>query len=111
MLVFLLVAVAVLWYVAAPLLRHDAAERERVVSANSEAVDLQSRHAMLLGALTDLEEDRGTGKIDDDDYERLKTDLSGRAIDVIKKMDELAARPPAAPPGPRSLHTSGDKPA
>ena len=95
-------------YVAAPLLREDAAEAERIVAANSEAVDLQSRHAMLLGALADLEEDRSTGKLDDADYERLKADLSGKAVDVMKKMDELAARPAPPPPGPRPLST-GDE--
>ena len=47
-LVLLALALAVLWFVAAPLLREDAAESERVVSARSEAVELQSRHAMAL---------------------------------------------------------------
>ena len=37
-------ALGVLWFVAAPLLRSDAAESERVVSAESEAVELHSRH-------------------------------------------------------------------
>jgi len=108
-LIFLAVAIAVLWYVAAPLLRVDAAESERVVSANSEAVDLQSRHAMLIAALADLEEDRSTAKIDDADYEHLKADLSSKAIDVLKKMDALENRPPEPPAGPRLLDPTGDK--
>jgi cytochrome c-type biogenesis protein CcmI len=109
MLLFVAVAAAVLWFVAAPLLREDAAESERIVAANSEAVDLQSRHAMLIGALADLEEDRSTGKVDDADYDHLKTDLSGKAIAVLKKMDALANRPPEPPPGPRRLEPTGDK--
>jgi len=108
-LAFLALAAAVLWYVASPLLREDAAESERIVSANSEAVELQSRHAMLLAALADLEEDRATGKLDDSDYEQLEADLSRSAIDVMRKIDELEARPPAGPPGPRSLGPAGDE--
>jgi len=108
-LLFVAVAAAVLWYVAAPLLRKDAAESERLVSANSEAVDLQSRHAMLIAALSDLEEDRSTGKLDDEDYERLKVELSGKTIEVMKKMDALANRPPEPPPGPRRLDPTADK--
>ena len=109
--VLIALALVVLWLVAAPLLREDAAEAERVVSAHSEEIDLQSRHAMLLTSLADLDEDRATGKLDDEDYEQLQADLSSRAIEVMKKMDELAERPVAAPPGPRPVDSSGNGPA
>lgn len=105
--VLIVLAVAVLWFVAAPLLRSDALEHERVVSAESEAVELQSRHAMLLASLADLEEDRGTGKLSDEDYERLKESLTSRAIEVMKKIDALPE--PGLPPlGPRSLDSGGE---
>ena len=97
----ILLALAVLAFVAAPLLRSDSAESERVVSAESEAVELQSRHAMLLGALGDLEEDLGTGKLSDEDYEQLHEQLTGEAIDVMKKIDALPEPDTAAPLGPR----------
>ncbi|NIM00927.1 MAG: hypothetical protein GTN89_08505 [Acidobacteria bacterium] len=103
----ILLAAAVLWFVAAPLLRSDALERERVVSAESEAVELQSRHAMLLASLADLEEDRGTGKLSDEDYERLKESLTSRAIEVMKKIDALP-EPGPAPLGPRPLDSGGE---
>ena len=99
----LLLAAGVLAYVAAPLMHPDAAEIERVVSANSEEVDLHSRHAMLIASLADLEEDRSTGKIDDGDYERLHADLSGRAIEVLKKIDALAEKPKSPRLGPRPV--------
>jgi hypothetical protein len=101
-------ALAVLWFVAAPLLRSDAAESERVVSAESEAVDLQSRHAMLLASLADLEEDRATGKLSDEDYERLHESLASRAVEVMKKIDNLPDPSAATPLGPRALDTGGD---
>lgn len=110
-LVFLFIAVGILWFVVAPLLREDATESERVVSAESEAVELQSRHAMALGALADLEEDRSTGKLDDEDYERLKERLTASAVDVLKKIDALPDKPAGPQLGPRPLDTPGDKPA
>ena len=107
-LVLIALALAVLWFVAAPLLRSDAAESERVVSAESAAVELQSRHAMLLASLGDLEEDRATGKLSDEDYEQMHTELTNRAIETLKKIDALPE--PTADPhlGPRALDTGSD---
>ncbi len=107
--VLIVLALAVLWFVASPLLRSDAAESERVVSAESEAVELQSRHAMLLAALADLEEDRSTGKLTDEDYARLHESLTSRAVEVLKKIDALPETE-TVPLGPRALE-HGDKPA
>ncbi len=108
-LALIVLALAVLWFVAAPLLRSDAAESERVVSAESEAVELQSRHAMLLASLADLEEDRATGKLDDEDYDELHELLTVQAVDILKKIDALPDPAAAAAPlGPRPLDTSGD---
>jgi len=101
-------ALGVLWFVAAPLLRSDAAESERVVSAESEAVELHSRHEMLLASLADLEEDRATGKLSDEDYEQLHESLTVRAIEVMKRIDALPEPGTAPPPGPRALDPSGD---
>ncbi len=108
--VLIVLALAVLWFVAAPLLRSDAAESERLVSAESAAVELHSRHAMLLASLGDLEEDRATGKLDDPDYEELHEALTVQAIDVLKKIDALPDPHAAAVVvGPRSLDTGGDE--
>jgi hypothetical protein len=109
-LVLIVLALAVLWFVAAPLLRSDAAESERLVSAESAAVELQSRHTMLLASLADLEEDRATGKLDDADYEELHESLTVQAVDVLKKIDTLPdPRAAAAPLGPRPLDTGSDE--
>ena len=56
--------------------------------------------------MRDLEDDRTTAKIDDADYEEMRTRLSAEAIEVMRAMDELkderdtateAARKAAAP--------------
>jgi hypothetical protein len=85
-------ALAAAAFVLAPLFRADAREAERVSRAMSEEQDLGARHAMALSALRDLEEDRGTGKIGDADYEAMKAKLSAQAIELMKALDAIAAR-------------------
>ncbi len=84
-------ALTVAVVVLAPLFRPDAKEAERVSSALSVEQDLSARHAMALAALRDLEDDRATGKIGDADYAASKAQLSGRAVELMKRLDGLAA--------------------
>jgi hypothetical protein len=83
----LLVAVVVL----APLFRPDAQEAERVSNALSIEQDLNTRHEMAIAGLRDLEEDRQTGKIGDADYAALRAKLEARAVELMKRLDGLAA--------------------
>lgn len=83
----LFVAVVVL----APLFRPDAREAERVSNALSTEQDLNTRHAMALAGLRDLEDDHQTGKIGDADYAALRTKLEARAVELMKSLDGLAA--------------------
>lgn len=87
--VAVLAASATAW-VLAPLFRDDAAAAERVASVLSEAEDLQSQREMALSALRDLEDDRATGKIGDADYEDLRSRLTARAVDILRRIDALA---------------------
>ena len=70
-------------FIVAPLLRADATVAERRQDNLGEERDLQARHATLLASLRDLEEDRATDKLDADDYDRLKHELSVQAIEVM----------------------------
>ena len=85
------VAIAVLMFVFAPLL---TAPRRRASDAASldnlnEARELQSRQDMLLASIKDLEDDRATDKIGEDDYRRLHERLSAEAIEVLQRLDVL----------------------
>lgn len=82
---------ATLAFVAAPLLRKDAAEAERIVTQASEEMELQSQHDMLLAALKDLEEDWATEKIADDDYKQMHDRLAAKAVETMKRLDQLQA--------------------
>jgi len=83
----LVVAVLVL----APLFRPGALEAERVSGLLSKEQDLDTRRAMALSALRDLEDDRQTGKIGDADYAAIKAKLEARAVELMKSLDALAA--------------------
>lgn len=106
----LIVAGLVGIYVLAPLFRADAAEAERISSAVSEERDLESRREMLVAALKDLEDDRATSKVDQQDYTRAKTELSNETIEIMKQLDALkearAKSSPVALPKPKA-DTSG----
>lgn len=106
----LVLAALVVYYIVAPLFRADAAEAERISSAVSEERDLQSRREMLMAALKDLEDDRATGKVDQKDYSQLKTELSTEAIEIMKQLDAMgearAKSSPVALPTPKT-DTSG----
>ena len=84
-------ALTVATVVLAPLFRPDAQEAERASNVLSNEQDLNTRHAMALAALRDLEDDRQTGKIGDADYEALKARLEARAVTLMKSLDGLAA--------------------
>lgn len=86
--VALLAATAAAW-VLAPLFRHDAATAERVATELSEAQDLESQREMALAALRDLEDDRATGKIGDADYDDLRSRLTARAVEILRRIDAL----------------------
>ena len=86
----LLIVVAAAVYVAAPLLRDNAMEsEERPEAAIGELRALHERQEMLLASLKDLEDDRATDKLDEQDYERIKSELSGQAIEVMQRIDAL----------------------
>ena len=56
-------------------------------------------------ALKDLDDDRATAKIDDDDYNELHDRLTLQAVEVMKRLDEIdqdeaaERRRPVAVPG------------
>ena len=84
-------ALAAAAYVLAPLFRSDAAEAERAARALSAEEDLHARYAMAVAALRDLEDDRATGKIGDEDYAAQEAELQARALELMKRIDEHAA--------------------
>lgn len=88
-------------YVLAPLRRPDAAEAERVGAAESALRDAHSRHEQILAALRDLEDDRATAKVGDDDYASMRAQLTAQAVEIMQRIDELEER--QRDPAPRAV--------
>lgn len=88
-----LLGLAAVAFVLAPLLRRDALDAgERNEPALDELRELHARQQMLLASLKDLEDDRATDKIGDEDYERIKARLSSQAIEVMRRLDAAEAQ-------------------
>lgn len=66
---------------------------EPAVAQPDEVLELEARRQDLLRGLKDIEMDHAMGKITDEDRERLKADLEGRAVRVLAAIDERS--PPA----------------
>lgn len=91
--------VALLIYVAYPLLREGAEgvvdetlrnERERLLAEKEE----------ILAGLKDIEMDYRMGKLSDEDYKNIRTDFEFRAVKVLKRLEKLPdGKAPPADPG------------
>lgn len=88
----ILLAAAAAAFILAPLFRSDAAMEERRTRSLSEEEALAGEREMTMAALRDLDDDRATGKIGDEDYASAKAQLTERAIDLMKRLDAVQSR-------------------
>ncbi|HEX4560524.1 MAG TPA: hypothetical protein VH113_01720, partial [Gemmatimonadales bacterium] len=92
----LLAALAV-WVVLDPVLRPRAPEVP--VDTGVDPDDDLSPRAVALRALAEIEFDRATGKLSEDDYESLKARYTRDAVTALRAGDQPSApRAPAPPP-------------
>lgn len=83
----ILLAVGVVLYILEPVFSGQRAPLYDGVEEYDEAV---ARRRIALTALRDLEYDRATGKVDGDDYDLLKAELSREALRHLEAQEELA---------------------
>jgi hypothetical protein len=86
------IVVLVAWFVTAPL--RGRPSRNTDDPAEAELADLEARKEAKYRQIRDAEADHASGKLDDEDFQRLDRELRGEAIDILKKLDRL--RPPKA---------------
>jgi len=70
--------------------------------SNQERVDLELEREILLSSLAELEVDRVRDKLAAQDYDRLKATDERRLLQVLEKLDALAAQEAAEPSGRRA---------
>jgi hypothetical protein len=83
------IVVWVAWFVTAPLRRRPSARREDPVTA--ELADLAARKQAKYRQIRDAEADHAAGKLTDEDFRRLDTELRADAIEILKRIDRLRA--------------------
>jgi hypothetical protein len=82
----LAIALLVIWVVFEPLL---GAPRPGLMIPEPDAVE-ETRRGMALIALKEIEFDRETGKLSDDDYEMLKERYSAEALNALTEEEHAA---------------------
>jgi hypothetical protein len=78
-------------FVVAPLRRR--AGSESAPAENPELADLEARKEALYRQIRDAELDREQGKLSRADWERLDAELRREAIALLKRIDDVNARP------------------
>jgi hypothetical protein len=84
------IVVLVAWFVTAPLRDREPAREDDPGAA--ELADLEARKAAKYRQIRDAETDHAAGKLTNEDFRRLDTELRAEAIDILKKIDRLRQR-------------------
>ena len=84
------IVVLVAWFVTAPLRERHSVQVEDPVAA--ELADLDARKQAKYRQIRDAEADHSSGKLSDEDFQRLDSELRAEAIEILKRIDKL--RPP-----------------
>jgi hypothetical protein len=91
--VLLLVLVPV--FVGWPVFRREQGRGEEVDRADAELAELEARKDAKYREIRDAEADRASGKLTDEDFQRLDRELRREAVEILKRIDRL--REPAGP--------------
>jgi hypothetical protein len=84
------IVVLVAWFVTAPLRDRPAATPEDPTDA--ELADLEARKQAKYRQIRDAEADHASGKLSDEDFQRLDGELRAEAIAILKEIDRLRRR-------------------
>jgi parvulin-like peptidyl-prolyl isomerase len=83
------------FYISRPLVQ----SRRTATSDGADALSLEMQRESLYTQIKELDLDHATGKVNDEDYARLRADLVAQAAAVLKQLDGVVQQPsPAAVP-------------
>lgn len=89
----LVMLAAIGYYVSRPLLQTKPA----ATVDGADALSLETQRDTLYTQIKELDLDHATGKINDDDYARIRADLVAQAAEVLKQIDGVLQPPATAP--------------
>lgn len=110
----LLLAITAVLLVLEPVLRAAAGKPVELavplfVDSDDDDDPLQRRRDRALAALREIEFDKATGKLSDDDFQRMHAAFQAEALEAIRAVDEAAQlRPVAVPAAVASPSGAGD---
>jgi len=84
------IVVLVAWFVTAPLRDRPSAKPED--RSEAELADLEARKQAKYRQIRDAEADHTAGKLSDEDFRRLDSELRAEAIEILKGIDRLRQR-------------------
>ena len=91
--IILVLLVAVVWLVTAPLRRgadREAPADEREAEDTMRRIDLEAARDAKYREIRDAELDHETGKLSDQDYDAIDSTLRAEAVELLHQLDELA---------------------
>ena len=83
-----LVLLAVVAFVSAPLRRPEGGDEDL---EDPRVADLEARKEAKYREIRDAEQDRASGKLSQDDFERQDAELRADAIEILDELDRLGA--------------------
>jgi hypothetical protein len=87
----LIIFAAVTFYVGRPLL-----PSRRAAHSGGDSLPLEAQRESLYTQIKELDLDHATGKVNDEDYGRLRADLVAQAAAVLKQIDGVTPQPALA---------------
>jgi hypothetical protein len=102
-LVLLLLLIGVVWLVSAPLRRRGAGADpdEQPGSESMDRIDLEAARDAKYREIRDTELDHETGKLSDEDFAAIDSNLRAEAIEILHRLDALEPDPLAEDAAPQ----------
>jgi hypothetical protein len=100
----LLLTVGIGWYIAQPLTRSQHA----LLSSEAGVTPLEVQRDLLYAQIRELDLDHATGKINDEDHNRIRVELVTQAADILRRIDGLTAAPKPPVSGAQSIAATAD---
>ncbi len=101
-LIGLIILAALAFYISRPLVR----SRSTPKFSSVDAVSLEARRESLYTQIKELDLDHATGKVNEEDYTRLRAELVGQAAEVLRQIDGIV--PTAIGPAPAVVRSGDD---
>ncbi len=92
-------------FVAWPLLQPDAPASSAVVDVQEGSPERDKEQALI--AIREADFDHRTGKLSDEDYATLRTELEGRALNAMAAIESESALHPVIPAAPAASPAGG----